>query len=60
MQSPTPKPPRPGNTSGNRAEDHSRQEIPHLFCDMVKIAREMASEADLQMRMQALSSWAPS
>src|SRR5437660_12429506 len=24
------------------------------FCDMVKIAREMASEADLQMRMQGI------
>src|SRR6202043_2346911 len=25
-----------------------------FFCDMVKIAREMASEADLQMRMQGI------
>jgi pyruvate-ferredoxin/flavodoxin oxidoreductase len=25
-----------------------------VFCDMVKIAREMASEADLQMRMQGI------
>src|SRR5262249_30822965 len=25
-----------------------------FYCDMVKIAREMASEADLQMRMQGI------
>src|SRR5262249_47261754 len=31
-----------------------RQKTRVFFCDMVKIAREMASEADLQMRMQGI------
>jgi pyruvate-ferredoxin/flavodoxin oxidoreductase len=30
------------------------QQIRILYCDMVKIAREVASEADLQMRMQGI------
>ena len=39
--------------------DHNKQFIREkktriFFCDMVKIAREMASEADLQMRMQGI------
>jgi pyruvate-ferredoxin/flavodoxin oxidoreductase len=39
--------------------ENVRQEVRRLktrlfYCDMVKIAREMASEADLQMRMQGI------
>ncbi|HMF19888.1 MAG TPA: 2-oxoacid:acceptor oxidoreductase family protein [Gemmataceae bacterium] len=39
--------------------DHNKKAIREkktriYFCDMVKIAREMASEADLQMRMQGI------
>jgi pyruvate-ferredoxin/flavodoxin oxidoreductase len=39
--------------------EHNKQAIREkktriFFCDMVKIAREMASEADLQMRMQGI------
>ena len=37
----------------NRKIIRDRQ-IRVFFCDMVKIAREMASEADLQMRMQGI------
>jgi len=43
----------------NYIPKHVQQIIRHkkyrlYFCDMVKIAREMASEADLQMRMQGI------
>src|ERR1700752_2579367 len=31
-----------------------KKQIRVYFCDMVKIAREVASEADLQMRMQGI------
>ena len=42
---------RPGQrTSRSSATRRSRV----FFCDMVKIAREVASEADLQMRMQGI------
>jgi pyruvate-ferredoxin/flavodoxin oxidoreductase len=42
-----------------RVPEHNKQFIREkkvrvFFCDMVKIAREMASEADLQMRMQGI------
>jgi pyruvate-ferredoxin/flavodoxin oxidoreductase len=42
-----------------RIPEHNRKlirekKIRVFFCDMVKIAREMASEADLQMRMQGI------
>ena len=40
---------------GARTEDHPRQaRSASIYCDMVKIAREVASEADLQMRMQGI------
>ena len=35
-------------------QTHPREEDPRLLRDMVKIAREVASEADLQMRMQGI------
>jgi pyruvate-ferredoxin/flavodoxin oxidoreductase len=43
----------------NYIPPHVRQIIKNkkyrlFYCDMVKIAREMASEADLQMRMQGI------
>jgi pyruvate-ferredoxin/flavodoxin oxidoreductase len=42
-----------------RIPDHNKRfvrekKIRIFYCDMVKIAREMASEADLQMRMQGI------
>ena len=42
-----------------RVPEHNKQTIREkklrvFYCDMVKIAREMASEADLQMRMQGI------
>jgi pyruvate-ferredoxin/flavodoxin oxidoreductase len=42
-----------------RVPEHNKQSIREkklrvFYCDMVKIAREMASEADLQMRMQGI------
>jgi pyruvate-ferredoxin/flavodoxin oxidoreductase len=42
-----------------RVPDHNKKAIRDkkiriFYCDMVKIAREMASEADLQMRMQGI------
>jgi pyruvate-ferredoxin/flavodoxin oxidoreductase len=38
----------------NVRQEVRRQKTQIFYCDMVKIAREMASEADLQMRMQGI------
>ena len=51
----TPTRPRSGSASRQQNRRSSaRRRSASIYCDMVKIAREVASEADLQMRMQGI------